>query len=77
MRPVTTPSYIKQLLKYTNAEKISLINKQYKNLLKGPPDVTVVIPAYNEEENILNPLLTISANITTLSVEIIVVKRKR
>lgn len=73
MRPVTVPDYIKKLLRFSNAEKIALAKRQYGALLKGTPDVTVVIPAYNEEDNILNPLVSISANITSLSVEIIVV----
>ncbi len=73
MRPATLPSYITQLFSYSNEEKIALIKRQYAALLKGQPEVTVVIPAYNEEENILNPLLSISANITSRSVELIVV----
>jgi glycosyltransferase involved in cell wall biosynthesis len=73
MRPAALPAYITQLFSYSDEEKVALIKKQYISLLKGQPEVTVVIPAYNEEENILNPLVSISANITTRSVEIIVV----
>ncbi len=73
MRPVVLPSYINKILSYSNEEKIALIKAKYPGLTKGMPDVTVVIPAYNEEENILNPLVSIAANITRLSVEIIVV----
>ena len=73
MRPLTLPAYITKLLRCSDEEKIALVKKQYQALLKGQPDVTVVIPAYNEEENILNPLVSISANNTSKSVEIIVV----
>lgn len=73
MRPATIPSYINRLLAYSNDEKIALIKKQYAGISNGLPDVTVVIPAYNEEENILNPLISISANKTSRVVEIIVV----
>ena len=73
MRPVTVPGRIKQLLKYSNGEKIALAQKQYAVLLKGTPEVTVVIPAYNEADHILNAIVSISANITSRSVEIIVV----
>jgi glycosyltransferase involved in cell wall biosynthesis len=73
MRPVILPGYITQLFGYTNEEKIARTRQQYATLLKGQPEVTVVIPAYNEEANILNPLLSISANTTSRSVEIIVV----
>ena len=73
MRPIVLPAYITRLFSYSNEEKIAIIQQQYPKLLRGNPDVTVVIPAYNEEDNILNPLISISANITTKSVEIIVV----
>ncbi len=50
-----------------------MIRSSYAQLLKGPPLVTVIIPAYNEEKSILTTLLSISQNVTKLSVEIIVV----
>lgn len=44
-----------------------------KNLLKGPPDVSIVIPAYNEEDSIAKTLSSLCNNQTQFSVEIIVV----
>jgi glycosyltransferase involved in cell wall biosynthesis len=37
------------------------------------PDVSVVIPAYNEENNIYRALSSLASNLTTLNVEIIVI----
>ncbi len=76
MRPIAIPSYISQLWKAnanTNEENIALIRERYKALQKGAPEVSVVIPAYNEEKNILRTLLSLSSNNTQRSVEIIVV----
>ena len=73
MRPATIPSFIKQILGYTADQKAAFARDAYRALLKGDPEVSVVIPAYNEEENILNAVLSISRNTTLRSVEIIVV----
>ncbi len=73
MRPTRVPKFIKALAHYTNEEKIALIQEQNKKLLKGAPEVTVVVPAYNEEKEILNTLITMTANVTSRSVEILVV----
>lgn len=73
MRPASLPTYVSRILHYTNAEKSALATTAYKSLLKGKPLVSVVIPAYNEELNVLNSVLSISQNVTDYSVEIIVV----
>ncbi len=76
MRPITIPSNIRQLWNADSngpEENIELINQRYKSLLNGTPEVSVVIPAYNEEKNILRTLLSLSSNTTKRSVEIIVV----
>jgi len=73
MRPIFIPSYLKKIEGYAMEEMIGLISENNKKILKGGPDVSVVIPAYNEEENILDALLSVSSNITKFSVEIIVV----
>ena len=73
MRPIALPSYVRKLWSYKAGELPGLVRSNYANLLKGPPLVSVVIPAYNEEKSILTTLLSISQNITKLSVEIIVV----
>lgn len=74
MRPIALPAYLTKILRLTTSEKIALIQQQYPFLRKdGVPLVSVVIPAYNEQENILNVLLSLSGNTTSIAVEIIVV----
>lgn len=75
MRPVTIPKYINNYLNGTYRSKDALvdINKAYNNLLKGKPEVSIVMPAYNEEENIVPTLASLCNNATSRSVEIIVV----
>lgn len=45
----------------------------HQNLAKGQPEVSVVIPAYNEADSIVKTLTSLCNNITTKSVEIVVV----
>lgn len=73
MRPTTIPTYIRKLWASDADKKTALTKSNAARLLKGTPEVSVVIPAFNEEENILPALLSISNNITDRSVEIIVV----
>ncbi len=75
MRPISIPPYIEQLYK-TNPKEIAttaLIIERYSKISIQPPVVSIVIPAYNEEENILQTLLSLSNNETQWPVEIIVV----
>lgn len=75
MRPISIPYYIEQLFK-TNPKEIAttaLIKEKYGKISNQPPVVSIVIPAYNEEENILQTLLSLSNNETQWPVEIIVV----
>jgi glycosyltransferase involved in cell wall biosynthesis len=76
MRPIAIPSTISKLWEAnsnSNDENIAAISRLYKAMQKGTPEVSVVIPAYNEEKNILRTLLSLSGNTTNRSVEIIVV----
>ena len=73
MRPITVPQYVKEILNKDNDSLTKNIQACYPKLYKGNPLVTIVIPAYNEEKNILYTLLSIAQNITDKSVEIIVV----
>ncbi len=76
MRPITIPSYIRDIWNtgsITKENNIDLVKQHYKELLKGEPEVSIVIPAYNEEKNIMRTLLSLSTNTTSRSVEIIVV----
>lgn len=77
MRPISIPAYISQ---FWNADKQSealftQTREAYGRLLKheSEPEVSVVIPAYNEEDNIVQTLASLCNNITSRSVEIIVV----
>jgi glycosyltransferase involved in cell wall biosynthesis len=49
------------------------IRSGFRQLLKGTPEVSIVMPAYNEEECILKALTCLSKSITSRSVEVIVV----
>lgn len=75
MRPITIPEYINSYLTGTYRSKDALgdINKAYSSLLKGQPEVSIVMPAYNEEDNIVPTLASLCNNTTSRSVEIIVV----
>jgi len=75
MRPLSIPDDI-QTYWTTNfdVEKLAQETRNlYPRLLKGPPDVTIVIPAYNEEKTIVRTLNSMCKNNTSYSVEIIVV----
>ena len=58
---------------HTNETRTAYIQQRYKAMSQGAPEVSVVIPAYNEEKDILRTLHSLCANNTTRSVEIIVV----
>lgn len=76
MRPIFIPRKINQIIDShaTYQERLLLIKQQYKKLrTKGVPDVTIVIPAYNEEKNILGTLHSLALSKTERNVEIIVV----
>ena len=75
MRPVTIPEHIKQLWQPgTNvSQQITFIKEHYPALLKTGNDVSIVIPVYNEEDNILNTLASLVSNKTNFGVEIVVV----
>lgn len=75
MRPVAISGYIKNFLALqpTSEATIKFVQKHYRKLYKGNPEVSVVIPACNEEKNILQTLASLTANSTLRSVEIVVV----
>jgi len=71
MRPVSIPAYISNYFyKQQNPEQVK---QAYQKLYKGSPDVSVVMPAYNEETTIVQTLASLCNNNTQWSVEIIVV----
>lgn len=75
MRPIAIPNYISSNYYLTEAPEINCnrIKTAYQQLQKGPIQVSVVIPAYNEENNILRTLSSLANNQSKWSVEIIVV----
>ena len=75
MRPVKIPAsiskYIDQSL--STDELVQLAHSGYQTLLKDEPEVSIIMPAYNEELNIVPTLASLCQNKTGRSVEIIVV----
>lgn len=76
MRTLQIPAYIQR---FWNAKPtqdlINQTNKAYSQLRKTKdiPDVSVVIPAYNEEKSIVQTLASICNNQTQYAVEVVVV----
>jgi glycosyltransferase involved in cell wall biosynthesis len=76
MRPILIPKYISAYLQNNTHEAATLnsIKSAYLgNLVKGEPEISIVMPAYNEEENIVPTLASLCNNFINRSVEIIVV----
>lgn len=74
-RPLNVPVYIKNqqhdaewFLKHVNN-----ISQNLKRFCPDKPDITIIIPAFNEQESILRTLSSLSETITDLQVEILVV----
>jgi len=75
MRPIAIPANIQE---HNQPNEVLLsgldtIRTGFQQLLKNTPEVSVVMPAYNEEASILKTLSCLSKSITQRSVEIIVV----
>lgn len=75
MRPIAIPAYIKEkfYLEESAEKTCEDIRSVYPLLQKGDPEVSVVIPAYNEENNILKTLSALANNRCKYNVEILVV----
>ncbi|WP_231490809.1 glycosyltransferase family 2 protein [Pedobacter sp. Leaf170] len=75
MRPLLVPKYILAHQKSAKLilENISDVRQKIQALKKDKIDVSVIIPAFNEEESILSTISSISNTISNFSVEIIVV----
>jgi glycosyltransferase involved in cell wall biosynthesis len=75
MRSVSIPLEISKYLNnhFSQEELCDMASSAYKKLSKGAPEVSIVIPAYNEEDNIVATLTSLCMNLTKRSVEIIVV----
>src|SRR4030088_101181 len=76
MRPIAIPAKIQEN-NQPNAmllTELENIRAGFQRLLKGrTPEVSVIMPAYNEEASILKTLFCLSKSVTTRSVEVIVV----
>lgn len=75
MRPIFIPANIDEHNQSNAvlANRLENIRTGFQHLVAGPPEVSVVIPAYNEEESILKTLSSLSKSVTRRSVEFIVV----
>lgn len=75
MRPISIPAHVQEHNQPNAAlsMKLASIRERFRELLKGEPEVSVVMPAYNEEENILRTLSSLSRTITHRSVEFVIV----
>jgi glycosyltransferase involved in cell wall biosynthesis len=75
IRPVFIPSSIRSYWQSTHRTDglFGTIRNLYAGLSVDKPEVSIVIPAYNEEANIVRTLLSLCSNKTSLAVEIIVV----
>ncbi len=76
MKSIAIPKYISGYLQnniHDQATFDMIKNLYQRNLVKGNrPEITISIPAYNEEDNIIPTLLSLCSNITSWSVEIVV-----
>jgi len=75
MRPILIPKSIEEFNKGKAAleGKIPAIAENFTRLNNGKPLISIIIPAYNEEENILKTLYSLSATRSKHSIEVIVV----
>lgn len=75
MRPVYIPSNIKKYNKSTALLKPEIpgIAERFRKIFSAQPDISIIIPAYNEEENILKTLFSLSETTSNYSIEVIVV----
>jgi len=75
MRPIAIPANIQAYNQPNEVLQAALpaIRSRFQQLLHGTPEVSVVMPAYNEEASILKTLYCLSQSMTKRSVEVIVV----
>jgi glycosyltransferase involved in cell wall biosynthesis len=75
MRPIKIPPSIEAYWRSSasGADACGKVKQLYGSLNATNPAVSIVIPAYNEEESIVKTLLSLCSNLTRYNTEIIVV----
>lgn len=75
MRPISIPKSINRFNKGREMleKEISVIAENFSRIKSDEPLISIVIPAYNEEENILKTLYSLSVSSTKYPIEVIVV----
>ena len=75
MRPLAVPSYIAKHNRPADVllQQAPAIQKALQGFNAAAPDISIIIPAYNEEDNILKTLSSLSAAVTEKTFEVIVV----
>lgn len=76
MRPIFIPTHIRTVINpaLSQEEKVQFIRNSFKKIPEADhPLVSVIIPAFNEEKNIVNTLYSLALSNTSKSIEIIVV----
>lgn len=75
MRPIAVPSYIARHNQPVEVleQRVQEIGANLQKFFSADPEVSVIIPAYNEEQHILKTLSSLSASVTSKKIEVIVV----
>lgn len=75
MRPISIPASVLKYNKNSDSLKSQIpeIVQNFEKLYSSLPKISIVIPAYNEEDNILKTLYSLSKTDTKHSLEVIVV----
>lgn len=75
MRPLSIPTSVKNIDKDSKSLRtfLPVIAESFKRMYAEEPDISIIIPAFNEEENILKTLYSLACSNTKKSVEVIVV----
>ena len=74
MRPISIPQNIQAIWQASPGEETAKqVAALYDQLYQTQPEISIVIPSYNEENNIVKTLLSLCSNKTDKAIEIIVV----
>lgn len=75
MRPIAVPSFIAEHNQPVGVleRRVALIKTNLAKFYSATPEISIIIPAYNEEQHILKTLSSLSASVTDKRFEVIVV----